>query len=126
MRTKKRGNKGIMIAGLLVFAMLSEMIFPFTKMEVNAATVTNCLPIIAYTIRNQCIRTYSSINGTGTGWIYPSDRCTILRLYASGWCLVRYPISEGRTRDTYTQTSNFFVNMDNENNIAYGIYMEKR
>lgn len=84
--------------------MLSGLFSP-----VFAATSTSRVPITCYPIAQSNFRSYSSVNGTAAGWIYPSDRCTIKAVYSSGWVLVNYPTSNG-SRTLYTQSSNFFVN----------------
>lgn len=51
--------------------------------------------------------TYTEIEGAQTGTIYASDLCTILDVYSSGYCRVKYPISGG-TRTQYAKLSSFF------------------
>lgn len=74
-----------------------------------AATATSKVPITAYLKGYSTVRTYNAVNGRVTGSIYSSDRCTILNVYSSGWCRVKYPVSGG-SRIAYTYSSYFFTN----------------
>ena len=69
-----------------------------------AATETSKVPITAYLKGYSTVKTYNAVNGRVIGSIYSSDKCTILNVYSSGWCRVRYPISGG-TKTAYTYSS---------------------
>lgn len=83
----------------------------YVSREAEAATRTSKVPITAYVKGYSSVRTYSSVGGKATGWIYSSDKCTILNVYSSGWCRVKYPVSGG-SRVAYTYSSNFFTNIN--------------
>lgn len=75
----------------------------------DAATVTDRLPIVAYTRYSGNLNTYTDVNLTNrTGYICSYDKCTILNIYGNGAVQVRYPVSRG-TRVAYAAMSGFFI-----------------
>lgn len=64
-------------------------------------------PITSYTVSTGNVTTYSSINGSTTGYITGStDKCTINAIYQNGWVKVTYPVTSG-TKTAYAHLSDF-------------------
>lgn len=99
-------QKKITIAAILVMVLIGGMA---GAKRTYAATSTSKVPITAYLKGYSTVKTYNAVNGRVIGSIYSSDKCTILNVYSSGWCRVRYPISGG-TKTAYTYSNYFFTN----------------
>lgn len=95
------------ICSIFLMALIAGISLVCEK-SAEAATATSKVPITAYVKGYSSVRTYKSVGGTATGWIYSSDKCTILNVYSSGWCRVKYPVSSGY-RTAYTYSSHFFA-----------------
>ncbi len=67
--------------------------------------------ISGYILSDGNVTTYDNIDGKTTGYIAPNDLCNIKNLYNSGWVKVLYPTSNG-FKTAYTQTKNFFANLN--------------
>lgn len=112
LRKSIKGMACMVLAFLLIFSglsipgMLGEEIT--TKNVAKAATVTNRLPIVAYTRYGSNLNTYTDSSlRTKTGYICAYDQCTILKVYSNGAVQVRYPVKKG-TRVAYAAMSGFF------------------
>ncbi len=104
---KKRMNLKKLVCGMLFMIIVVGAVI-IGGSSAQAATATNKVPITAYVKGYSSVRTYRSVGGSATGWIYSSDKCTILNVYSSGWCRVKYPASSGY-RTAYTYSSYFFA-----------------
>lgn len=96
---------------LAVLMFLTVLAVPFAS-QADAATVPSYLPIKGYTRYTSNVYTYSSINGSRTGYIAPNDYITINNVYSNGWSRVTYPISGGRYKTAYCKSIALFVNPD--------------
>lgn len=107
---KRRGLFGRrLLLGALTMLMVVGGLLSDSGIRVSAATAVSKVPITAYLKGYSTVRTYDRVNGKVTGSIFSSDKCSILNVYSSGWCRVRYPVSKG-TRTAYTYSSYFFTN----------------
>lgn len=103
----KQIGKSVISMCLAMIMVLTLNVYP-----VQAATETGKVPIICYTIPTGRVTTYTAVNGSYSGYIDgATDKCTILKVYNSGWVQVKYPVSRGY-KTAYTQSSNFFSNVD--------------
>lgn len=108
------------LAGSFLAAMM--VVLAMTGLGARAATVVSGEPVTVYTIASSGrVTTYQSVNGAYSGYIdCAADQCQILEIYDSGWCKVRYPVPGG-TKDAYTQTGNFFTDVNfRTNTITLG------
>lgn len=111
MNTKNRKRSirnmvsGMVMALALIVSCMGQLL---TAADVQAATPTKKVPITCYPIKSAQYTTWASINGSYTGYIEGDDRCTILQTYENGWCKVRYPVSNGRTKTAYSRMEFFF------------------
>lgn len=100
-------TKSKILALILTLAIgLSVVIQPIPS---KAATVVNTKNITCQILGNSNVETFTKVNGSHSGWIYPSDVCVIKEIYDSGWVKVEYPVKGGK-KTAYTKSSNFFVN----------------
>lgn len=66
-------------------------------------------PIQAYTINTGKTLVYKTIDGEAkVNKIYDTDLCVINKLYANGWCYVKFPLDAGGYETGYVKTSVFF------------------
>lgn len=86
---------------------------------IGGVSYANKVPLKAYTISTGKVNTYSSVNGSKTGYITGSkDLCTILEIYTNGWVKVNYPLDGGGTKTAYTELKNFVKNTSFSTSIA--------
>lgn len=104
---KKRLKK--ILCFVLTFILTLILCIPMNKKSVQAATAISGTSITAYTMSSQRVSTYTSVNGSYSGYIDADDQCTILEVYDSGWLKVNYPTVKG-TKTAYAKSEDFFVN----------------
>lgn len=104
-------TKSKILALILTLAIgLSVVVQPITS---KAATVVNTKNITCQILGNSNVETFTKVNGSHSGWIYPSDVCVIKEIYDSGWVKVEYPVkSKSGKKTAYAKSSNFFVNVN--------------
>lgn len=110
-------SKGILCAALTMAVSLTGIQMPQGSYWPNAvmaeaATTSDKLPIVCYTIGNSRVTTYTTSSLTkSTGWIAAGDKCTIKAIYSNGSVKVTYPVARG-TRTAFASATAFFGNID--------------
>ena len=105
------GNKikGRIVAYVLALSVCISVLIP--EITCQAATVVKTGNITCQIMGNRNIETFTKINGSHSGWIYPSDLCVIKEMYDSGWVRVEYPTTKGK-KTAYAKSNAFFTNVN--------------
>ncbi len=89
----------------------------------QAATANNIIggvsyagktPLKTYARLNGKVTTYSSVDGSSTGYICGGDLCTVTEIYTNGWVKVSYPLDKGGSKTAYARLSDFVANPNYE------------
>ena len=73
-------------------------------------TFNEYCPLTTYTLSSGRVYVQQKRGNTGTSYGYidgAGDKCTIIQVYADGWCKVRYPVS-GYTKTGFCKFSEFY------------------
>ena len=92
MKTRRKTLTSKLLAMIMLVMLVAGCQIEVTK----AASTTNKVPIICYTMSTGRVTTYRSAGGSYSGYIDgAADQVRILDVYSNGWSRVKYPVSNG-------------------------------